>query len=111
MPMRSKITQLKSPQARKPVHGRALEIDEVRLVADLRIMHAKVDELYHVVSNLKRRHRMDAIEKYADRRILDKNIEHVDEIYLWFVELKNSLAKSIAAAERSSLARTRSPYL
>lgn len=42
--------------AAKNVTGRWLEIDEVRLVSDLRIMHAKVDELYLLVQNLKRRH-------------------------------------------------------
>lgn len=42
--------------ATKNVTGRWLEIDEVRLVNDLRIMHAKVDELNLLVQNLKRRH-------------------------------------------------------
>src|SRR5262245_41849653 len=90
-PKSSKVSPFKSMQARKPVHQRALEIAEVRLVADLRIMHAKVDELYHVVANLKRRHRMALIEKYADRPILNSNIDRVDEIYLWFVALKETL--------------------
>ena len=38
------------------VENRSLDIHEIRLVSDLRIMHAKVDELFHVVENLKRRH-------------------------------------------------------
>ena len=40
----------------KDVQNRALEIDEVRLVADLRIMHSKVDELYQVVKSLREHH-------------------------------------------------------
>jgi hypothetical protein len=63
-------------------------IDEIRLVADLRIMHAKVDELYQVVSNLKRRHSETAIRDYADTPVLDEDIARMDQIYLWFVTLK-----------------------
>ena len=92
MPTRnSKLTTIRSPQTRKPVRGRALEIDEVRLVSDLRIMHSKVDELFQIVMNLKRRHRYAAIEKYADRVALTDDIQRADEIYLWFVALKESL--------------------
>jgi hypothetical protein len=63
-------------------------IEEIRLVSDLRIMHAKVDELYQLVSNLKRRHNETAIRDYADTPVLDEDIARVDEIYLWFVSLK-----------------------
>ncbi len=65
-------------------------IEEIRLISDLRIMHAKVDELHHIVTNLKRRHDEGAIHKYADRRVLAENIGKVDEIYLWFLSLKDS---------------------
>ncbi len=68
--------------------GRALMIEEVRIVADLRVMHSKVDELYQIVTNLKRRHDEDSIKAYADREVLDEDIRRVDEIYLWFVALK-----------------------
>jgi hypothetical protein len=66
----------------------ALTIDEVRLVSDLRIMHAKVDELYQVVMNLQRRHDEDSVHAYADQPVLNEDINRVDEIYLWFVKLK-----------------------
>lgn len=67
---------------------RALTIDEVRIVADLRVMHSKVDELYQIVNNLKRRHHEDSIKAYADRVVLDEDIRRADEIYLWFLALK-----------------------
>jgi len=66
----------------------ALNIEEVRLVSDLRIMHSKVDELSHVVDNLKRRHSHQDIFQYADAAVLAEDIRRVDEIYLWFVKLK-----------------------
>lgn len=72
----------------RPTSGRALDIDEIRLVADLRVMHAKVDELFHVVKNLRRRHDHRAIHKYADQPVLSDDIERVDDIYNWFVSLK-----------------------
>lgn len=65
-----------------------LDIDEVRLVADLRIMHAKVHELFEVVSVLKRGHEENYIRRYADHAMLEKDIQRVDEIYLWFLNLK-----------------------
>jgi hypothetical protein len=66
---------------KQPLDGRALTIDEVRIVADLRVMHSKVDELYQIVTNLKRRHDEDSIKTYADRDVLDEDIRRVDEIY------------------------------
>jgi hypothetical protein len=65
-----------------------ISIEETRLVADLRIMHAKVDELFQVVCALKRRHDESAIVKYADQPVLTEDIQKVDEIYLWFVKVK-----------------------
>jgi len=74
----------------QPSGDHYLTIDEVRLVADLRVMHAKVDELFQIVTNLKRRHHEAAVRKYADREVLDEDIRRVDEIYLWFVQMKDS---------------------
>jgi len=74
----------------QPVDGRWLTIEEVRIVSDLRIMHAKVDELYQLVTALKRRHDEAAIVKYADQPILTEDIQKVDEIYLWFVRVKEA---------------------
>lgn len=65
-----------------------LDIEEVRLIADLRIMHAKVHELFEVVSVLKRGREESFIRQYADHAMLEKDIQRVDEIYLWFVSLK-----------------------
>jgi hypothetical protein len=67
---------------------RSVRIEEVRVVADLRIMHSKVNELFQVVSSLKRRHSEVAIRKYSDREAMEDDIKRVDEIYLWFVALK-----------------------
>jgi len=65
-----------------------LDIEEVRLVSDLRIMHAKVAELHQIVEKLRRRHDERAIVKYSDYEVLAEDIERVDEIYLWYVKLK-----------------------
>jgi hypothetical protein len=75
---------------KKPVGEQWLDIEEVRLVADLRIMHAKVHELYEIVSGLKRRHQEKSIRNYADHRMLGLDIQRVDEIYLWFVSLREN---------------------
>lgn len=65
-----------------------LDVEEVRLIADLRIMHAKVHELFEIVSVLKRGREENYIRRYADHAMLEKDIQRVDEIYLWFIRLK-----------------------
>ena len=84
----------KSDHRDQPLRGRWLDVEEVRLVSDLRIMHAKVDELYQVVANLKRRHSGADVHKYADQPVLNEDIARVDEIYLWFVRLKEQNEKN-----------------
>jgi hypothetical protein len=75
---------------KESIKDRWLDIEEVRLVGDLRIMHSKVDELYHVVNNLRRRHSDSAVHKYADGPVLTEDINRVDEIYMWFIKLKEA---------------------
>jgi hypothetical protein len=84
----------RSDQAHQGVTNRWLDVDEVRLVADLRVMHSKVDELYQIVTNLKRRHDDDSIHKYADQPVLTEDIERVDEMYMWFLRLKEQDRRS-----------------
>ena len=69
-------------------HDRPLTISQVRIVSDLRIMHAKVDELFHLVQDLQQRHTESDIHAYADKPLLGQDIDRVDDIYLWFVKLK-----------------------
>jgi len=83
-----------------PVAGRALDIDEVRIVADLRIMHSKVDELHQIVENLKRRHSQADIHKYADEPVLNEDIANVDELYLWFLSLKEESSRRLKVSGR-----------
>jgi hypothetical protein len=68
--------------------GPQIDVDEVRLIADLRIMHAKVHELFEIVTVLKRGHEDSAIRRYADHVMLEKDIQRVDDLYLWFLSLK-----------------------
>ena len=92
--MRSIIGLMQSTAYKKEdPAGRSLDIEEVRLVSDLRIMHSKVDELFQVVKNLKRRHHEADIGRYAGHTVLSEDIGHVDEIYLWFVGLKENLLR------------------
>jgi hypothetical protein len=68
--------------------GRWLTIEEVRVVSDLRIMHAKVAELHDIVQTLRARYSEAEIHAYSDTPILSDNIDRIDEIYLWFVKLR-----------------------
>ena len=60
----------------------------MRLVADLRVMHAKVDELYQVVRSLQRHHSDADVHAYADPPLLGDDINKVAEMYVYFVKLK-----------------------
>jgi hypothetical protein len=53
-------------------------------------MHSKVNELYEIIRALQRRHNETDIHKYADAILLASDISRVDDIYLWFVKLKES---------------------
>ena len=75
------------PPPNKPA-DRALSIDEVRIVSDLRVMHAKVDDLFHFVQELRRRYTEVTVYQYADKDLLSQDIERVDELYLWYVKLR-----------------------
>ena len=50
-----------------------LDIEEIRLIADLRIMHSKVHELFEVISVLKRGHEENFIRQYADHAMLESD--------------------------------------
>jgi len=82
---------MKSRRAPKVIGRPVPAIAEVRLVSDLRIMHAKVDELYQVVNALRARHSENEIVRYAEPEVLSQDIERVDHIYLWFLKLKEPL--------------------
>ena len=84
-------------QSNRALEDRWLTIEEVRIVSDLRIMHAKVAELSQLVLALKERIDESDIVKYADQPLLTQDIHSVDEIYLWFVKLKEE-----AIAQRQS---------
>lgn len=77
-----------SSRSNKALEGRSLDIEEIRLIADLRVMHTKVNELFSVVEYLKRRHRESEIVAYADYEVLADDIRRADQIYLWFVKVK-----------------------
>ncbi len=76
-------------------------MEEIRTVADLRIMHAKVDELYQLSQTLRQRHDESAIISYADKSVLAEDIRKVDELYLWFVKLKEASERPSRKASNS----------
>jgi hypothetical protein len=78
----------------EPVEERKNELDKelerLRTICDLRIMHGRVDELHNLVKSLQDgRHSAVDICHFSDPKRLKMNIDHIDEIYLWFVNLKS----------------------
>jgi hypothetical protein len=88
---------MNSKRISQVVGDHSLSIEEIRIVSDLRIMHAKVDELRQLVSVRKKHHNESDVVKYADQPILTEDIQNVDEIYMWFVKLKE---EAIAQRQR-----------
>ena len=67
--------------------------DAVELQTDLRILHAKVGELFQIVQQVRKHFEVDQVLTTADTRQLAKNIDHMDEVYRWFADLKKPPAK------------------
>jgi len=87
-----------SPRRNKDLDGCSFDIDEIRLIADLRVMHTKVNELHSIIEYLKTRHGESDIVKYADYAVLADDIRKSDEIYLWFVQVKEE-RESVKSAD------------
>lgn len=81
----------------RDLKGRSLDVDEIRLVSDLRIMHSKVDELYQIVRSMRERHDQASTVTYAERTALAGDITKVDEIYLWFITIKEEMDRRARA--------------
>lgn len=63
------------------------QIHETRIVADLRIMHSMVSQLYHHIRDLHQRYTEPDIIRYADQELLAMDIKRNDETYQFFVGL------------------------
>jgi hypothetical protein len=85
----------------QPVSGRWLEVEEVRLIADLRVMHAKVQELFFIIDGLRRRHSPEALALYFDEPVLVNDVRMVDDVYQWYLDLRERRLQ-VAAESGSS---------
>jgi len=70
------------------IAGRWLNVDEIRVIADLRIMHSKVSELKSIVSSLRARYDARDVVEYSEETILAENIARMHEVYLLYLALK-----------------------
>jgi len=66
----------------------------IRVIADLRVMHSKVDELYQVVTMLRHRHGDSDVLHYADQDVLGEDIRKIMDIYVWFNRLREKREKA-----------------
>ncbi len=73
----------------------------MRIVADLRVMHSKVDEFYRTVRALQVNHSEADVYTYADPPRFNDDIKKVMDIYVWFEKLKGDALG--AQAQRKSL--------
>ncbi|MGB7555454.1 MAG: hypothetical protein WBM04_13865 [Candidatus Korobacteraceae bacterium] len=69
------------------------QIHETRIVADLRIMHSMVSQLYHHIRDLHDRYTEPDIIGYADQDLLTVDIKRNDETYQFFVALAEQRRK------------------
>ncbi len=71
----------------------AQQVRETRIVADLRIMHSMVSQLYHHMCDLHERYTEADIIRYADQELLAVDIKRNDETYQFFVGLSERRRK------------------
>ncbi len=69
------------------------QIHETRIVADLRIMHSMVSQLYHHIRDLHQRYTEPDIIAYADQQLLTIDIKRNDETYQFFASLSEQRMK------------------
>ena len=70
------------------------QIHEARVVADLRIMHSMVSQLYSHVRDLHERYTEQDIIRYADQGLLTVDIRRNDETSQFFVSLSEQRKKT-----------------
>lgn len=68
-------------------------IEEVRLLSEQRVMHAKVDELYNTVQQLRRVMMKTPSSCIPICRRSPDDIQHGDEIFLCYIKLKQQADK------------------
>jgi flagellar assembly factor FliW len=66
-------------------------VDEVRLVADLRIMHARVYEIYNVCNMIRSRHTEKKVVEYADPMVLNDDIQKMQQVSNWFLQVQGEM--------------------
>jgi hypothetical protein len=85
------------PVVSQPAHDeKALsprQIHEARVIADLRIMHSMVSQLYNHVRDLHDRYSEQDVIRYADQELLTLDIRRNDETYQFFVNLAEQRRK------------------
>ena len=63
------------------------QVHEARVIADLRIMHSMVSQLYHHIRDIHQWYTEEDIIRYADQHLLTLDIQRNDETYRFFVSL------------------------
>ncbi|HEY0565809.1 MAG TPA: hypothetical protein VGC88_09505 [Terriglobales bacterium] len=77
----------------QPLENRSLNVEEIRLVGDLRYMHNRVLELIALVREIRERHPTTDVVRYADRPLLELDIQRVDEAYQYYLDIRQELDK------------------
>ena len=65
-----------------------LTLQEIRLVADLRLVHSAANNLLGIIGQIKTRHSHAKVAELADPMALLVTIREVEEVRDWLVELK-----------------------
>jgi hypothetical protein len=65
-----------------------LTLEEIRLVADLRLLHSAANNLLGIIGQIKTRHSQAKVEELADPIALLVTVREVQEATDWLVGLK-----------------------
>lgn len=66
-------------------------LEEIRIIADLRILHAKVFEVFQACNMLRSRHTEKRILQYADQAVVQDDIKKMQLLYQWFMRIQNEI--------------------
>lgn len=68
-----------------------ISVAQVRLIADLRIMHSKTSELYSTINMIRRRHTEADVVSCGDQNALKDDIGKMEQCYGWFLKIKSEV--------------------
>ncbi len=72
--------------------------DDTKMIADIRVLHSKIQELHHGVDTLRKRYPDQDLIRYADIDQVEDDAEKLRQIHTWLRVIADALSDQRRAA-------------